>query len=58
MKSKHKQEGNLVNERDIDKDFGLFTEDSYPEGITLPKGLEEEHPDGTREPTEKTDHAE
>lgn len=27
----------LVTERDIDEDFGLFVEDSYPNSIPIPR---------------------
>ncbi|MFE6075187.1 hypothetical protein ACFVQB_11995 [Paenibacillus sp. NPDC057886] len=38
MKDDHKRQvhepDNLVTERDIDPNFGLFTEDSFPEALT------------------------
>ena len=30
-----KNTNNLVTERDIDPDFGLFTEDSFPEALKM-----------------------
>ena len=48
MEKKPNPEQNLVNERDIDENFGLFVEDSYPDSIPLPPGIKHERPDGTR----------
>ncbi|NMO95202.1 hypothetical protein [Paenibacillus lemnae] len=48
-----KREHSLVNERDINKESGLFAEDSYPDGTPLPEGMEHEYPDGTRNHEDK-----
>ncbi|MBO2944024.1 hypothetical protein JJQ72_08605 [Paenibacillus sp. F411] len=55
-KDKDRLEHSLVNERDINKESGLFAKDSYPDGSTLPEGLEHEFPDGTRNHKETPQH--
>lgn len=47
MKKHPDENPRLVTERDIDEDFGLFVEDSYPDSIPIPRSIKHEKPDGT-----------
>ncbi|MNE92797.1 hypothetical protein D3C87_531890 [compost metagenome] len=51
MMSEHNEtheEDDLVTQRDIDKESGMFVKDSYPDSVDLPDALANERPDGTR----------
>jgi len=47
MKKHSDENQRLVTERDIDEDFGLFVEDSYPDSIPIPRSIKHEKPDGS-----------
>lgn len=42
------EEHDLVTQRDIDKESGMFVKGSYPDSVELPDRLANERPDGTR----------
>lgn len=46
MKKLPDEKHRLVTERDIDEEFGLFVEDSYPNSIPIPDSIKHEKPDG------------
>lgn len=47
MKKQPDENKRLVTERDIDEEFGLFKEDSYPDSIPIPDSIKLEKPDGS-----------
>ncbi|GIP20706.1 hypothetical protein [Paenibacillus sp. J22TS3] len=51
----HQEDEDLVTQRDIDKDSGMFVEGSYPDSVKIPDRLAHERPDGTRPSLEESD---
>ena len=47
MKKQPDEKHRLVTERDIDEEFGLFVEESYPDSIPIPDSIKHEKPDGS-----------
>ncbi|GIP06715.1 hypothetical protein J28TS4_51220 [Paenibacillus lautus] len=47
MKKQPDEKHRLVTERDIDEEFGLFVEDSFPDSIPIPDSIKHEKPDGS-----------
>lgn len=47
MNKRTDQDNRLVTERDIDEEFGLFVEGSYPDSVPIPDSVKREKPDGS-----------